>query len=341
MMRSGEGTMVIPMMLLTLLWLSELPAFEPNMSSAHPPAALLGILTSVGFSKSEIEQYKEGKFLSGTLESTNERELAAKFGCIVHAPASKLANVFLTGRREFDESALQIGTMDDLADLKLEPNRDAIVKTYLKAASGGSELNLSDDEARQFSHLKTAQQVEEVLRTILESRYKQYLELGLHGISPYSRGKGKSFEPGAELLLKSQKAELLKKYAPNFYDCIGNYPSVKPEGLQEEFTWVNFTIDEKPNICLVHKFGMMEGDNYAFCQRHYYVSRGHNSVQGVGGAFPLGNEECAVVYGSRTSTDQVAGFGGSAKRAIGAKMMTGKIAKNLQAARDGYFEESK
>jgi hypothetical protein len=125
---------------------------------------------------------------------------------------------------------------------------------------------------------------------------------------------------------------------------------------------VNFTIDDKPTVCLVHKMGMMEGNVYIYSQIHFYVSRGHNSVQGVGGAFPLGDQESAIIYGSRTysrivreivccsptlhfltrafflsesgtSTDQVSGFGGSAKRTIGSRVMMGKIAKNLQDAR--------
>ena len=43
-----------------------------------------------------------------------------------------------------------------------------------------------------------------------------------------------------------------------------------------------------------------------------------------------------VVYGSRTSTDQVAGFGGAAKRAIGARVMGGKIAENIERARKNF-----
>lgn len=40
-----------------------------------------------------------------------------------------------------------------------------------------------------------------------------------------------------------------------------------------------------------------------------------------------------MILDTGTSTDQVAGFGGSAKRCIGANIMTGKIAKNLELAR--------
>ena len=97
--------------------------------------------------------------------------------------------------------------------------------------------------------------------------------------------------------------------------------------------------DNPATIALVHKMGMfLEKDNtYIFSQRHYYVSRGHNSVQATGGVFPYGDGTSSVVlYGSRTSTDRVGGFGGAAKRAMGGRIMGGKIAQNLKAAQAKY-----
>lgn len=258
---------------------------------------LLEILMLVGFSATDIEQFKQGKLLNGVLESTNDRELAAKFGCTITAPVSELKHFFLTGKRDHDSSAFQVGTMEELSDFKLEPNREAAAKMYINQAS---DLNLSPDEWGLFHGLKKADQVEDALRQVLKARYEQYLELGLGGILPYGRGGKKTYDPGAELKLKLEKAEILKKVAPQFYDCLNHYPNKKPEGLEEAFSWVNFTIDDKPTVCLVHKMGMMEGDVYIFSQIHFFVSRGHNSVFGVGGAFPLNDKETAIIYGSRT-----------------------------------------
>lgn len=268
------------------------------MSSSSPPTddkLLVGVLLAGGFTKSEITTFREGKMISGTMESLSERELAGRLGCTIAAPAAELCHVFLNSQRKADASAFQVGDMHDLADLKLEPNRETVAKLYMK---GASELNLSPEEEKVFKKCKSADNVEEALRTLLKARYEKYLELGLDGIDVYARGK-KTYEPGAELKLKSSRSEILKKYAPVFYEYLNNYPHSKPDGIEEAFSWVNFTIDEKPTLCLVHKFGRMEGGLYAFCQRHFYVSRGHNSVQGVGGVFPLSETECAVVYGSR------------------------------------------
>ena len=63
--------------------------------------------------------------------------------------------------------------------------------------------------------------------------------------------------------------------------------------------------------------------------RHFYVSRGHNNVQATGASFPLDNGQSLVLFSSRTSTDLVTGFGGSAKKAMGSRIMGGKLAKNF------------
>eukprot|EP00545_Synedropsis_sp_CCMP1620_P000862 CAMPEP_0119014426 /NCGR_PEP_ID=MMETSP1176-20130426/9719_1 /TAXON_ID=265551 /ORGANISM="Synedropsis recta cf, Strain CCMP1620" /LENGTH=307 /DNA_ID=CAMNT_0006967605 /DNA_START=37 /DNA_END=960 /DNA_ORIENTATION=- len=293
---------------------------------------LLSLLTTAGFSKSDITAFEQGKMQSGSIESLTERELAAKFGCTIDLPVDELTQNFLISQRKTDPSAFQVGTMDNLADLKLEPNREATAKLYMK---GSSELNLSPQEATMFHDCKSADDVEATLRKVLKARYEKYKEMGLEGIDVYARGK-KSYDPGAELKVKSNKLEILEKFAPVFYECLNKYPHSNPDNIEEEFSWVNFTIDDKPTICLVHKFGRKEGDVYVFSQRHFYVSRGHNSVQGVGGVFHLSDTKSAMVYASRTSTDQVAGFGGSAKRCIGSKIMTGKIAKNFEQARAKY-----
>lgn len=74
---------------------------------------------------------------------------------------------------------------------------------------------------------------------------------------------------------------------------------------------------------------LLKDDVSVFCERHFYVSRSHNSVQSIGAAFPAEDNDTVVLLAQRTSTDQVAGFGGAAKRGIGAKVMGGKVADNF------------
>ena len=62
-----------------------------------------------------------------------------------------------------------------------------------------------------------------------------------------------------------------------------------------------------------------------FADRHYYVSRSHNSVQVVAGIFPVA-QGALVIYANRTFTDQLGGIGAGAKQALGRRIMGGQIA---------------
>ena len=68
-------------------------------------------------------------------------------------------------------------------------------------------------------------------------------------------------------------------------------------------------------------------------ERHFYISRSHNCLQGIGAAMKLSEAETVVLYATRTSTDQVSGFGTTAKRTIGNKVMGGRMAENFERAR--------
>ena len=54
--------------------------------------------------------------------------------------------------------------------------------------------------------------------------------------------------------------------------------------------------------------------------RKFYVSGSYNVEQATLGFFPV-KEGTLVAYANRTSSDQVTGFGGGGKKAIGRKLM--------------------
>lgn len=60
--------------------------------------------------------------------------------------------------------------------------------------------------------------------------------------------------------------------------------------------------------------------------RQFYVSEGFNCEQAIAALLPA-QGGTVVIYSNHTSTDQVEGFGGGAKRSIGRGMM----AKQLEA----------
>jgi hypothetical protein len=59
-------------------------------------------------------------------------------------------------------------------------------------------------------------------------------------------------------------------------------------------------------------------------QRQYYVSEGFNSVQAIAALLPVSGGTI-VIYSNHTSSDQVEGIGGGAKRSIGRDMMAAQL----------------
>lgn len=292
------------------------------------------------YSPADVKKIRDGQLLQDTVESGSERELTARFAALVKMPTESFQKVFIdvSKKKETDPSVIDLGLIEqeegsiqDFDGVKLEPKKDDMVKAYINAKPG-SELNLSQEEIDIFNSLNNTEQVEHQFRSMLLNRYRKFRQHGLKGIPPYRRGGGVDYHPHEELARKAELAKIIKREAPEFHRHLSEYPKNKPEGLEESFLWINFEVDGKPTISLVHRMGRLEGDVYVFAERHYYVGRSHNCVHGIGGAFPV-DEGTVLLYLVRTTTDQVAGFGSSAKRAIGSRIMGGQMAANFERAR--------
>lgn len=276
----------------------------------------------------------------GNLDASSEKELSVKLA--FHIKAAKIDNVktlFLDSpaKKEYDPTVDSIGMiatdggdgcLSDFDGLKLS-NSSVMDKLYKKAAPG-SDLNLSKVEIAKFKGLKSHEDIETCLKSVLLARFRSYKKSGLAGMAPYARSK-KDFSVSDEVKRMVEAGKLLHKHAPRFQKLLLEYPNSAPSDMEESFFWVNSTIDEKPTIALVHRMGVPLGEGYVYMERHFYISRSHNCLQGVGAAVPV-EDGIIVMYATRTSTDQVGGFGGSAKRTIGNKIMGGRMAENFTRA---------
>lgn len=305
-------------------------------------ALLDDILHAAGFSDAAIAEVKAGKLhQGGSLDAASDKELSVKLAFHVKAKLEDAKGIFLESpkKKEYDPTVESLGmiaedggdgSLDDFKDIKLT-NAKVMDKLYLKAAPG-SDLNLSKDEIAMFKKCKTHEEVENCLRQVLLNRFRAYKTNGLAGIKPYARSK-KEFSAGAEMKAQMKAGKILPKYSPVFNKYASEYPNNKPEGVEESFFWVNSIIDDKPTIALVHRVGMPQDGGFVYMERHFYLSRSHNCLQGIGAALPV-EDGGVVLYATRTSTDQVSGFGGSAKRGIGNKLMGGRMAQNFERARE-------
>jgi hypothetical protein len=127
-----------------------------------------------------------------------------------------------------------------------------------------------------------------------------------------------------DLRKASDSLSTLKKYMPALQSLLVSYPQGLPPGTSETFNWVDYDLDGTRTFVLTHGIVAPLGEARVVVQRQYYVSTGYNAEQAVAAFLPV-SEGTVVIYRNHTFTDQVAGFGGSAKKSIGRGIMTKKL----------------
>ena len=313
--------------------------FEASLASAELPDAVT-LMTELGLSKSEIASVHSGEMVSHAVEPASPRELVVGLAFKVPAPPSELMESLRThGLDQVDSSVSQSGLISGdgvLADFeKLTFSKDpkARAKDYLQAKPG-EDLNLSTNEIEAFRKLGAGAAppaVEAQLRKMLLSRFQAYRSKGLDGIAPYARSGKDSLSAADELRTASKAAKALEKFVPEAYRLLSSYPQTKPKGTEESFGWSQFEAHGVPTIALTHYLFVPEGEAFIVVQRQFYVSASYNAEHALAAFLPTSGGT-VVVYVNRTSTDQVTGFGGGAKRSIGSKLLASQIASLFETA---------
>ncbi len=302
------------------------------------------VAAEFGLSKDDVQRVRAGELVKTTAKETADRELAVAMVFLVKTPVQKLLTSLKAGPSSRNDPQVQSvseisgeGALDQFKAVVLQPGGDKETKRYLSAEPGDT-LNLSVAEIATFTALKSASNgqplVEEALRKMLLARYQAYRAQGLAGIAPYARGKDKQSQPADDLRRATAAAKGIKKYAPAFYDVLMNYPQGTPVGLTRHFFCIRYAMGGRPNFALRQRLAMPVDDAYVIADRDFYVSAGYNDTQAVAGLLPVENGT-VVVYLARTTTDQLGGFGASAKQSIGRGMMAKQISAIFEKARAG------
>jgi len=307
------------------------------------------LMADFAFSKDDVQRVRNGELVNTSAKETSDRELAVVMVFLVKAPVQKLIAFLKEGPSSRNDPQVQAvteikgeGTLDYFKAVVLQPGGDKETQRYLSAAPGDT-LNLAPPEIASFAALKSAggaaqPQVEEAVRKILLGRYQAYRAQGLAGIAPYARGKDKQSQAADDLRRATEAAKGIKKYTPAFYDVLMNYPQGTPAGLTQHFFCIRYAMDGRPNFALRQRLALPVEDAYVIADRDFYVSSGYNDTQAVGALLPVENGT-VVVYLNRTTTDQLGGFGASAKQAIGRGMMSKQISAIFEKARAGFKEK--
>lgn len=286
------------------------------------------VLAELGFPADTEQQVLAGSLVKTTLKAATDRELAVALAFVVKVPPAKLLARLHGGLLlAIDPNSKHHGALDgegslaQLAALELSPGQ---VKAYSNAKPG-EDLNLSKAEISAFQALadQPAAQIEHQVRKSLIARYAAYRAKGLDGIAAYERRRGKQTPAAGDLKRASEAESGLKKFAPAFFELLNSYPKGKANAT-ENFNWQNYEAHGDPVLILTHAFTMSEGNAIVACQRQFYVSSSYNVEQALAGLLPV-SEGTLVIYVNRTSTDQVTGFGGGGKRAIGTRVLASQL----------------
>jgi hypothetical protein len=292
------------------------------------------VLKSLPISDSQKQDALNGKVVKWTTTEAGERELAVGIIMLMKANPDKVAELFrgAEGYKLIDAVTAHgkisgKGTEADFANLALNPNGEKEAGRYLDAEPG-DDLNLDKKEIAAFQALKAQSKdgggsqkaVEALIRKNFLARLKDYQAKGLAGMSPYERAGNEERMSNQEILLSVDANKILAKLYPKFSQVLHNYPSADMTGIEESFFWLNMEIFSRPLLILSHRMLYKDGDGYVAADRHFYTSHEYNSLQAVGGVWPKGDGSL-LVYLYRISTDQVGGFGSSAKHPVSRALM--------------------
>lgn len=308
-----------------------------NATAELPDAPEL--LRQLGLDEGEIEQIHSGSIVRHSVEPASDRELTTAMAFAVSMPPGKLLE---SARRDLfdavDPGMIAHGELPagaSAADFGKLELRDAQIEA-LRSAEPGGGLNLSAEELATFRQLgkgASEQAIEKAFREMLASRVAAYRERGLDGIAPYALSRGKTRSPADELKTATNASEALEKYAPAAYRYLLAYPKNAPPGAESAFRWSLFEAHGEPTVVLTQLLMVPDGEAWILAKRQYYVSTGYNAEQELAALLPSKDGGTVVVYVNRTSTDQVTGFGGSAKRSIGSKLLASQIEALFEKAR--------
>lgn len=308
-----------------------------NEAQAELPATP-ELLANLGLSGDEISRIASGEVVRPDFSAASDRELVVAMVFQMPAkPGELVARVREDAFDRVDPTVTAFGVIGEAtgpeAFAALELGKDAA--RQFARAEPGDDIHLSTSEIAAFDALgqsASADQVAVQLRRMLADRLAAYRARGLAGIAAYDQGGGDVRSPAEELGIAAEAMVGLKRVAPQAYRVLLEYPEARPEGMEESFRWSQFDAHGSPAIALTHVMLVPDGDAWILVQRQFYVSASYNSEQAVG-AFLPSKDGTVVIYTNRTSTDQVTGFGGGAKRSIGSKLLGSQI--------EGLFDRSR
>lgn len=304
------------------------------------------------FSASEKKRILNGELVTAKIKGTSDRELAVGMAFVVKTTPEGLNELFLKGvYMDLPEPVKSHAVLPAKASVKdfsgavFGSDEVDEIQRYLDAAPG-SDINMDSTEIKEFrtikdnklaaAEAKTA--VEEQLHTLLFKRYQTYRSGGLSAIAPYIRDDNNSYYLGKDLVRATQAAQFIRKFYPDFYRTVLDYPRIGNADIQEQYFWIKLISQDRPTFVLTHRFSLSDGKTYAVASRQFYASQSYNSQQELAVFLPV-EQRTLVFYLNRTNTDEVAGFGSGTKHLFGTSILAKTLTRFFKDLVQGVSEQ--
>jgi len=314
--------------------------FAGAHAAAGPPLTIEEVITAAGFDDQQRSDLLAGKIVTADFDEGSDKEMSILVALKAPLSLPEMREAWRNIRvLDADQDLLSMGRIDldqdpaeALAGIELTADEGDEIRGLL-GVKPGSDFNLSAAEIARFVALAERfssrgcerdavcrSAINDTYRSVLAERLAAYREGGLEAVATYARGGGKVANPADEMRLAAAQMPLLRKHAPEIYQAWLDYPRAQPEGSRHQFLWLKRIAEGRPTFVLTHRAIYETYDAIFSAERHFYVGQSYNSLQMAAYTAALGPESIYLLL-NRTSTDRVAGFGTSAKKAVGRSMV--------------------
>mmetsp|Transcript_15974 Transcript_15974/g.32120 ORF Transcript_15974/g.32120 Transcript_15974/m.32120 type:complete len:304 (-) Transcript_15974:96-1007(-) len=283
------------------------------------------VATRLGFPPSSVESFLKGEVVTQELDASNDKDLSLLVVTVADTTVDKLFELAEQERvHEIQAATISAGVLDpsdvaaglDGMDLLDEDTVKSLLKNPFMSKAEAKELRDGHKNGRGV----------EAYKRILADRATAYWENGLDGIVPYD-GKGR--DPSTDL--KSANDAALKAVTdPVVHEEVFVIPSRSQNPEWHKLKWALQKGNDQMAPVLSHTIRIKRELGYVGVTRNFYSGTDYDCSQIVTGVIPTADGRSAIFYVNRTFSSAVAGFGGSAKRSIGRKMMKSKLIETMK-----------
>lgn len=300
-------------------------------SSAHAEqSSAADIAGRLGLSSAAIERVKKGEVVAEGLDASSDKDLSLAVVMLLDAPPGVVFDFVDADRMaEYQTVTISEGEIDpanpSLAALELPAD---VLDQLFDDPEGTFFLSAAEAKQVAAAAKKGKAQLLDAYRAVLAARAKVYWEKGLAGIASYA---GKNRSPKDDLTQANGVAKALVKNAV-FRAELEAAPSKSPGKATHRLSWAVEKGRDQAAPVLIHQILYREGNADLFLERRFYSGYDYDALQILVGILPIEGERSVVFYTNHTYTAQVAGFGGSAKRSIGRKLLEKELVAEMQRA---------